>query len=241
MKKIFLSAIFAFTLCSSPFATADSKYYCKVGLGNLIGTMQDTTNEVESGGDSVAFAMEAKGGVAISLGLGYKVNKFLSSEFTLQQNLGNDLKGDLLIDGITIAEATGFNTESIILTEVDTLSFMATAKLDINQLFQKEWPVEPYVGLGVGFAKNSLDEIVGRTIFEGVVISQSPVVSGGNSSGFAWRFLAGLTRPINKKYAVDLHYQYSNYGSVAIYDNGDGREIDLTANEIILGLRYNFR
>lgn len=240
MRSLLISSFLIVVLCSSSLATADDKYYVKGGFGNIIGSENERTNEVESGGDNLAFEMQAEGGVAFSLGFGVKTTSYLSTEFTLQQNIGNDLKGDLLINGKTIAESTGQDAESYILTEADTLSVMVTAQFDINALTKKKLPIDPYVGLGLGWAKINLGEIAGKTFFQGTLISESQIVSGGNSDGAAWRVSVGFTRPINKRYAIGVHYQYSNYGSVAIYDNEDGREIDLVANEIFIGLKYSF-
>lgn len=242
MKKTLLTASMGAALICSPLAMAGD-YYLKGGIG-YVSTVDEETSafpvddfmEIEDAVTKVDF--EADGGASLSVGLGVKINKFITTEFTLQHNLGSDLNGDIKINGETIAElAEDSDLYFTMDGEVKTTSIMATALVDVAALAEKNWSIKPYAGLGLGYAKNSLGTLTMRTNIEG---GGEVSGSGGDDSGLAWKVVAGAVFPIDNNLSIDASYQYADYGSVKLVDDSDEVDLDVSAHEFTVGIRYSF-
>jgi len=99
--------------------------------------------------------------------------------------------------------------------------------------------VTPYVGAGLGFAYNDLDDVL--------VPESGFYTKGGTNVDLAWALMAGLTAPLSDSVAVDAGYRYINWGGVTSGSLGShGRYTtpvkidDLSAHEFRVGLRYSF-
>jgi opacity protein-like surface antigen len=121
-------------------------------------------------------------------------------------------------------------------------------KTDIQSfvtLFNLYWDIAtyygitPYVGAGIGFAYNMIDDVrVTESGFE---------TEGGDSTSFAWALMAGLAYPISPDLLIDANYRYINFGGVASGIQGSDGSIvpvvevnDMAAHEIRIGVRYSF-
>ena len=103
----------------------------------------------------------------------------------------------------------------------------------------------PFVGAGVGWAGNQMKEVV--TADGGVFF-----LPEGETSGFAWQAMAGVSFNLSPQAAVDVFYRYFDGGRLqtefgeAFDDTGasagtyTGMRGDLTAHEIVLSLRWTF-
>lgn len=86
----------------------------------------------------------------------------------------------------------------------------------------------PYVGAGVGFARNRAS------------LSDNTVKYSGSDWSFAWQLAAGLNYALTDNLVADLGYRYTNYGKVnVVNENGVKYKVDdIKMHNVTLGLRY---
>jgi opacity protein-like surface antigen len=109
--------------------------------------------------------------------------------------------------------------------------------------FTVPWPVKPYVGVGLGWASNKVDDVEGN---DGGFIFKVP---GGTKSDVAWALMAGVSWPINPTLTLDIGYRYSDLGKIET-DSGNitfggvpvgtysGASGKLQAHKLMIGLRF---
>jgi opacity protein-like surface antigen len=235
MKNIFILVLTFIIMSSAAIAQeAGSKLYIKAGVGvasgiNNVGTIGDLINPP----DQVDFDFGES--TAYQLGMGYLVNDWFTAELSLQRNSVFNLEGPYIDDGIP----AGINGK----VDLETTSIMLAAQADIASILKKEWKIRPYVGLGVGYAKNKVGKFT---------ISPSEVsnIAGNTKSGFAWKTSFGATYPINKQFIFDVSYSYVDYGEVKssrFASDEDGiitlnspLTFDVKTNELLFSIRYLF-
>ena len=110
-------------------------------------------------------------------------------------------------------------------TELETVTVFANAYWDITNY----GGFTPYVGGGAGAAFHRLSNIT------------APLdASDGDTTAFAWNATAGVSYDITPELKIDVSYRYTDLGS-AISSGAVPLEVDkLTANEVMIGLRYYF-
>lgn len=111
----------------------------------------------------------------------------------------------------------------------------------------------PYIGGGLGLAQldASYNGKISGTLDDGTVV-EGRLDMNDDSWNFAWNLGAGVSYQINDFAAVDLNYRYADFGDVSekvkgrllangltVYeDRGGYAKADVTAHEVILGLRF---
>jgi opacity protein-like surface antigen len=99
----------------------------------------------------------------------------------------------------------------------------------------------PYLGAGIGFARNKVDSVTGT----GGGITAS--VPGGTKTEFAWALMAGVSYPLNAGMTLDIGYRYldagraeTDFGAVspAVFGTYSGASGKLRAHELAVGLRF---
>jgi len=138
------------------------------------------------------------GGPAIGVRAGYEWGPWrLEEEFAYRIN-GIDSIGGIGVDGNRI-----------------NYSFMTNLIAGTNQWFNFGWPVDPYIGFGIGAA--ILHEGWSAGPFTGQVRTPFGVVTGAQASGtwvsststqFAYQGIAGIRYNINPSLAFDIDYRY---------------------------------
>lgn len=124
-------------------------------------------------------------------------------------------------------------------TSVSTTTLMFNGYYDLGR-----WDrLVPYVGAGVGFARNSMDEVY----FTGnpALINR---IQGEDKWSLAWSLMAGVGWQLTDRAVIDFGYRYLDMGKAESghYDNAGFwnpkvRVDDITAHEFKIGLRYHFR
>jgi opacity protein-like surface antigen len=175
---------------------------------------------------------------------GLRIQPWLRTEFALAYRPDMHYSGQANFTGLTGPQPVSGKAES--------LSGLVNLYLDINGLpgvtlgrFQ------PFVGGGVGFATNWLDEMTYR-------FPQLPpkhtysVVPSGEKTNLAFMLTAGTGFELTKHLILDLSYRYTDLGR-AQTDSGtmqmdgsvkseviSGTSVPLRAHGMLIGVRYHF-
>jgi opacity protein-like surface antigen len=105
--------------------------------------------------------------------------------------------------------------------DVKSWNLMANAYYD----FALAWG-KPYVGAGIGWARNKVDSIKATNpVVPGVTIT----APGGSKSGFAWALMAGVGVPLNPTMTLDVGVRYAALGKLETNAGG------LTASGLVVG------
>ena len=112
--------------------------------------------------------------------------------------------------------------------DYDVLNFMANLLYDFKI---RGLPLTPYVGVGIGAARVSLD---GVTPVSGGAIDESDV-------GFAFQGILGAAYDVSETLSLTLDYKHLRAPDLS-FDNDAGVNIDsdYATNQIMIGLRYRF-
>lgn len=237
MKKIIGSSLLACTMLSN-VAVANNidvgKTYVKVGVGTVF--YDDNDGKLEDSGNTWGYDFDFKKTEAYNIGVGYKINKYLTTELTYQKNNNMKFSGNEQLDGVYVDDKRE--------TNLKTSSIMINALFDIETIFKKDWKINPYIGLGIGYAKHKMDNLAS-------VYNESYFI-GDESTSLSYKAILGATYPINKKFFIDTSYSYVDYGTAKITnkfvipslnisaDIGTPMEVDVKSQELFLSLRYVF-
>ena len=165
-----------------------------------------------------------------AVGIGHYVHQNVRVDATLEY------RGEFAVEGFADPAVPNSLNQR---TAVDSVVTLFNAYYDFGD--HHGWT--PYVGAGIGFAYNTIDDAF--------VSDSGFVTEGGSSTEFAWALMAGASTPISPDLLVDVGYRYINFGDVS--SGITGRNIDGTSNvtspvlvrdmdahEIRAGFRYNF-
>ncbi|MCL7750732.1 outer membrane beta-barrel protein [Guyparkeria hydrothermalis] len=231
MNKLPLSLVTAIGFAIANPALAASDAYLKGGIGwahsekqtSTIGDLADPPDRVTS---------DAEGSLAYQLGVGYRLTKWLDAELSLSHIDGYELSGPYENDGSPTGEVGR--------TEVDTTSIMVLGLVDLAAVLDASWPLKPYVGVGVGYARHDMGRFT--------ITNFSSRIDSHTSSGFAWKAVFGATYPLGENVSLDASYAYADYGeaesSLDAYEGGGNLQLnspltlDIRSHELSLSLRY---
>lgn len=173
------------------------------------------------------------GGASLGIGAGYRFNGWLRTDVTAETRFGSSAT---LFAGTPIVGAVGE-------AEFSSATVLANAYLDLGS-----WHgFTPYVGVGVGWAWNTLTDY--RTgacpapcVVGGVDLATLGAFPDATTGSFAYAFMAGVAVDAGRSLTLDLNYRYMNLGEAATGPVGATRiETDaVDAHEIRLGVRWNF-
>lgn len=188
-------------------------------------------------GGSRAFVDSRDVGTAAVLGLGAGVELagFFRSELMFNYRTGYEL------DSIETFAIPGLGASA----DIDNYSFFLNSYFDVVSLDLGSVEITPYLGGGVGLAINDTDKVR----FEAPSFT-TIVLDGNTTTQFAWNAAAGLGIGATENLTIDIGYRYVDLGS---FESGTdarqgtvtgtfqkGVKGDLTAHEVLIGLRYRF-
>ncbi len=215
MKKTLLLAGVAGTLFALNANAMDIRPY--VGA-KLLYTDVDANMKWSDAGDTEQHEISDKGfGGALSVGAATKLQYG-----TLRAELEYSKKADL--DNSYTSMGESFDTK------LKTQSLMLNAYYDIDTGSK----ITPYVGGGIGLARVELNDQYWKDLYDKKI----------DDTNFTWQIGAGIAYAVTDNFSVDAGYRYIDYGNMSEtaddgYD-GEKESVDMTANEIYLGMRYNF-
>ncbi len=162
----------------------------------------------------------------VGAGFGYKFNKFLRGDITIDYRFESDFSG-----GTRCFSCSGvqFSREESAIT---TWTGLVNGYLDLGYFHG----FSPYVGGGVGFAHVAVDDVFGVN-----PDGSTTNLESNSETNFAYALMAGVSYAFSDHLILDANYRYVDFGEVETDPdvNGDTVEFDdLTANEFRVGLRY---
>lgn len=126
--------------------------------------------------------------------------------------------------------ATGFIFAD---THWKTFRMMANAYWDITH-----GPVQPYVGLGVGYAIRDVNYIAPRAPFP---TEQPRLLVDDRDGAFAWQAMAGLAFKVNDRLAITTQYRWFKPGDfVGVDRRNEPASYEQSGGAIDVGLRMQF-
>jgi opacity protein-like surface antigen len=136
----------------------------------------------------------------------------------------------------------GLGGANAINSDVTSWNLMLNGYYDFTVTWGK-----PYVGAGIGWASNKVDDVVvTNAAFPGIALS----APGGSKSGFAWALMGGVGVPLSPTLTLDLGVRYTDLGKLEtpagpVLVNGtptgftySGASGHVRAWELLVGLRF---
>jgi opacity protein-like surface antigen len=164
-------------------------------------------------------------------GIGYDVNNWLRFDSTAEYRFKTAINafGQFTSGGTTLNEAYQGYLTSLVLLE--------NAYIDLGT-----WAyLTPFVGAGVGGAKNSVYDFTETGSGSGSISGTGPAA---NKWDFAWAAYAGVAYNVTNNFKIDLTYRYLNFGSVTDTINCIGgcnpnsyKWNSLTSQDFMIGFR----
>lgn len=216
MRTRVLTTLLLLCLCPLPLFAAGEGFYLGVWGG---GTLLDEAKVRDARGTAhVDFDAGTAFGAALGYDIGTRYPAIGQGRLELEiAHRQNDLKDAKFSDGRLAADG-----------EISVLSFMANSFAE----FYGARPWLPYVGLGLGYARVSLDS---------ARLAGAPW--GDDSDGvFAYQAGLGVGYELNQLLTLDLGYRY--FGTLdATFRLADQTSVDWEYDNhaLLLGLRLTFR
>jgi len=239
MHKKYYCALFALTLNCAAYAD-NQGFYLKAQLGESFSTnetfkVSDTGYWADRYND---FSNDIGNAFILGAAIGYRFNPLLRAD------LSYDYRFHFKYDK-SFPNADRKRTFNI-----DNYSVMANLYLDAKGVFPNcnFWRFAPYIGAGVGLAHNTTKDYK-VTLISNPSAAPNRIGSYSKDS-FAWQLIVGSAIDLTQKFQLDFGYRYVNLGKIWVdtesttqpYLNPLARlsADNATANELYLGLRYNF-
>ena len=197
---------------------------CAVALSATTGLAQSKEGPYITGAAGAAFPRDSdmKGG---GLDQSAEMDAGWLALIGVGNNYGNNFRTEFevgyqrsSVDKVSGTSASG---------HMGALSFMGNVYYD----FPVDWPVKPFVGVGLGGANvwaSNISPVIGSRV-------------GGSDLGFAWQATAGLSYPINDRMDATLAYRYFDVPSLSYKtDAGTSVDSDYASHMVMVGLRYSF-
>jgi opacity protein-like surface antigen len=188
------------------------------------------------------------------LGVGYQFNNWLRFDVTGEYRGGSRMKSLYVINDSTGTNQT--QAADFYSGDLSSLVGLINGYADLGTWYG----FTPYVGAGVGFARNTLSGLT-YTAFNtlaGGSMSSSAGYAGDHSKwNFAWALMAGLSFDVTQNLKLDLGYRYLDVGkfasgSMACLNGGGGfytlpnpncepgiqSKHDVAYNDFRIGLRW---
>lgn len=218
MKKIIAATAVAILFSATAAQAADEGVYARLDTGWSFS--QDGGKDLDD---------DFGNSPIIGAGVGYRLNQYVRGDLTVGYRGGYEVDTSGDIAGFA-ANAKG---------DVSSLAAMANVYVDVA----KFGAFTPYVGGGIGFSRNKLDDV------DGSVAGVNGKIDGDTETSFAWQLSAGVGIEVAPKWTVDVGYRYIDLGEVKTGNSAslggvsgaiDPIKADLKAHEIQASVRYQF-
>jgi len=180
----------------------------------------------------------------VGFGVGYEFNNWLRFDVTAEERTKAMFRATGSFTQNCAGGGTCFDVNS---GNFSSAVFMANAYFD----FGTWWCLTPYVGGGVGGARNTITGIQDNGINSDGTVGFGFSLSDNSVWNFAWNLQAGLTYNVTNNFKVDFNYRFLSLGSpvsaVVFCQNTPNCPQafytlhDTTSQELRIGFRWVFR
>ena len=150
----------------------------------------------------------------IDVGLGYQLNNWFRVDGTLEYRGGANLQSLYALTD-SASPAVGGPLQYADFYRANVASVVGLINGYVN--LPTYWGISPFVGVGVGFADNSVngftDQGFGYSSY-GSLGSSGGYFAGGSKASFAWALMAGLDFDLTPNLKLEASYRYLNYGTI---------------------------
>lgn len=195
------------------------------------------------------------------LGVGYQLSNFFRFDVT------GEYRGDMGLSATNILNdqgttATPFGTlaarnsaTTLFKGQLSSAIFLANGYVDLGNY----WGLTPFVGAGIGGARNFLSGVTETGVFTARVANNTfsapfrgSLANQGHTS-LAWALMGGAAFDITPNLKLEVAYRYLDFGRLrsgketivlptgaAVPQPFSGRSRDLVSNDVKIGLRWSF-
>jgi opacity protein-like surface antigen len=222
---LFLGICFVIAGTFTQANAADKGFYLTLGTGFGVGEEANL-----SAGSSTLEADEIGTSAVFSGAFGFRFSKNIRTELELVYHPDFAVDEEFRTSGIEVETKA----------EISSLGVFANVYYDIPL-----GSVTPFVGAGIGFSRNELDDIR-NTAMTGPFAGQSVISNGDTETSFAWQLIVGCSIPIRDSLALDLSYHYIDLGDLKTgYNSYGGVSVppqtgDLQSHDFRIAVTYKF-
>jgi opacity protein-like surface antigen len=164
--------------------------------------------------------------VLYGLGLGYRIDRNLRVDFTMERRDRFIVEG-----GQNFAGVAAFDSK------VENTSYMLNVYYDFERLpiIQLPGGFKPFVGAGIGISRlevNDQDVIVGGT--------GTARFTGEDKNQLSWQIMASVAYKLDAATAFEIFYRYADLGEVELSSTVGSVSSELTTHELMASIRYHF-
>ncbi len=220
----FRSVIFATVAATALTVTTTTAFaQDKVGLYGRIDSGWSFARDVDDGGN-------VDDSYIVGGGIGYRFGPNFRTDFTIGYRGGYEISASENLGGTTVAASS----------DITSWAALASAYYD----FANSSRFTPYIGAGIGVARNSMDDA--NITVNGVSVGRW---SGDDKTSLAWHLSVGTAIRVAQGISLDIGYRYMDLGTMEMGNtatvlgtpvSGVRSEDDLRAHEIQFGLRFDF-
>ncbi|MEA2975809.1 MAG: hypothetical protein QOF19_1329 [Alphaproteobacteria bacterium] len=208
-----------------------STWYLRGDIGMSTQQVSSLNNLLYAGNSVVPVGMGFDSAPFFGLGVGYQYNEWLRFDVT------GEYRGKANFHGLDIVNAA--YTDEYRASKSEFL-VLANAYADLGTW----WCITPFVGLGVGFTRNTISSFLDvNTPLNGVAFG-----AAASQIGFAWALHAGLAFKATPSMTVELAYRYVNLGDAQSGDlvtytgtnnfNNPMQFKSISSHDLKLGVRF---
>jgi opacity protein-like surface antigen len=214
-----------------------------IGMTNTSGKLFSQSYNLPSTLSVQQLGQGFTGGTSYDVGVGYRFNNWFRADIT------GEYRSKVAFGGTDFAQIGGLGPISDVYSgNYSSWVGLVNAYADLGTW----WCLTPFVGAGVGFARNSFSglEDLGTIPSPGVgsVNSASYFAEGASKTSLAWALYAGVAYKVTNNFTVELAYRYLNLGTAV---TGTGSSFDgtnagsppfqfnnLTSQDVKIGVRW---
>jgi outer membrane protein OmpA-like peptidoglycan-associated protein len=206
--------------------------YVRGDVGGAFGADTSLKSTNSSIGGTSSFSDQTGNSVIFGAGVGYRFSPIFRTDLTVDYLPSLQLKGR---NATTNTSNKG---------DIDSLVGLVNGYVDINGLLPGVFgPFQPYVGAGIGLARN----VLGTQTLNASGVTGT--LSGAEHTSFAWGATAGVGYSLTQNLTLDVGYKYIDAGSMrtgqrlvsgGVVSNQLAGKADLQAHTVTVGLRFAF-
>ena len=226
-----LTLMVSISFISIPAYAKDTGIYVYAGAGYFLTDDADgNLLSVTPANETAHFSHSNE--MSYGVGAGYQFNPHFSVDVDATMVNGISLSGAYSVNGVSIGGL-------VVTTTVDSLYIMSNVYWNFYGVKKAPFGLKPYVGIGAGLAKHSVDTLS---------YSNGSSIEGSDQTEFAYKLSAGVIKEVFNNVDLDIRYSYIDGGTAesgTLYNNGMGNhpepmKIDMKSSVLALGIIYRF-